>query len=398
VTIHEANRELGGLLRTGIPEYRLPRDVLDGEIQYILQHAVKVRAGKGVKRAELVRLTRLHEAVLVATGLQELRALDFDGGDRGIVMQGIDFLDRARSHSESMENLVVAVIGGGNTAVDSARSARRLGAQRVHIVYRRTREEMPAIEEEVNEALEEGIVLDELTAPVRLQRNGARALLTCQRMRLGEPDESGRPRPIPETTEDAHFDLPCDRVILALGQSVDLSLLPSGSEVSEEGVVLGRTSSPVYVCGDFATNEGTVAAAIGSGRRAAWIIHRTLTGEDFFPKSQPVVATPDVIRNRLFTPQPRVRGETLPASLRRRGFEEVRKGLADEPHHHSAVHEANRCFSCGVCNFCDRCVVHCPEGIMVRNGDGYRFDESYCKGCGVCAEECPRGVIRMCNM
>ncbi len=398
VTIYESNSELGGLLRTGIPAYRLPRNILNDEIKYILAHGVHAATGAAIDNAGLIRLTREHAAVLIAAGLQESRPLNLAGDFNGIVIQGLDFLERARRQAETVTDQEIVVIGGGNTAVDAARSARRLGAKRVHIVYRRTREEMPAIEEEIAEALEEGIVLDELVSPLRLRRDALGALLTCQRMRLGDPDESGRRSPTPEDTEDAQFDLRCDRVVLALGQTVDLSLLPVDSELKDGCVSLGRTGAPVYTCGDFATNSGTVAAAIGSGRKAAWTIHKALSGEDLFPKCEFSVAGPEVMRNALIQKVPSRHGEALPASIRRRNFDEVRTGFSPDDSDRCAATEAMRCLSCGVCTYCDRCMAHCPEGVIVRNADGYQFDYRYCKGCGLCAEQCPRGGIAMLNI
>jgi NADPH-dependent glutamate synthase beta subunit-like oxidoreductase len=398
VTIYESNRELGGLLRTGIPAYRLPRDVLDDEIQYILDHGVHAATGAKIDNAGLLRLTREHAAIVVAAGLQESRQLDLGFDQDSVVVQALDFLDRARQQMDTLKGQEVVVVGGGNSAVDAARSARRLGAKRVHIIYRRTREEMPAIEEEIKDALEEGIILDELVAPLVLRRDTLGPLLTCQRMRLGELDGSGRRRPVPEDTEDAQFELRCDLVILALGQSADLSVLPADSEMKDGSISLGRTGAPVYSCGDFATNSGTVASAIGSGRRAAWTIHRALTGEDLFPNRSLPVATREVMRNGLIDPAPSRHSATLPASVRRNNFDEVRTGLPDGESDHGAQAEARRCLSCGVCTYCDQCMVHCPEGVIVREADGYRFDYSYCKGCGLCSEQCPRGGIAMINI
>jgi NADPH-dependent glutamate synthase beta subunit-like oxidoreductase len=255
---------------------------------------------------------------------------------------------------------------------------------------------MPAIKDELDEGFEEGVKLDELVAPLRIRLDGVGALLTCQRMRLAEPDETGRRRPVPETTEDAQFDLRCDRVILALGQSRDVSILPAGSAIHDNQAVLGLTDSPILICGDFASNDGTVAAALGSGRRAAWHVHKTLTGEDLFPPSETGVAGAEYVLTQVFSHAPRGRSVSLSGQLRRSSFAEVHKGLRPG----TADAEAQRCFSCGVCNGCDRCVDHCPEGIMRRDpsGYGYRFDESYCKGCGVCAAECPRGVVYMAEL
>ncbi len=395
VTLLEGNEELGGVLCTGIPAYRLPRSVVAEEIGYILQHGVEVKTGCFLGRKDLLSLSHQHAAVFVGTGLQDSRTLNLGGLAKDLIEQGIDFLDRVRGGDVRLSGQHVVVIGGGNTAVDAARSARRIGATSVQIVYRRTRTEMPAITEEIEEALEEGIRLNELVMPMRFQRDGLGTVLTCQRMRLGEPDESGRPRPVPDAGEDAHFDLRCDRVILALGQTSNVAILPEGSQISSGGVLLGLSGAPIFAGGDFATNEGTVADAIGSGRRGAWHIHRTLTDEDLFPAPKEPVATPEVITMHLFGRAPSHHSVMLPAADRRHTFKEVRLGLADGPDRHPAVAEAQRCFSCGVCNECDRCIDYCPEGIVLRDGDGYRFDYGYCKGCGICSSQCPRGVIYM---
>ena len=340
-------------------------------------------------------------AVFVATGLQEMRALNLGGLSDDFVEQGIDFLDQVRRGQRSLHGEHVIVVGGGNTAMDAARSARRVGAASVTVVYRRTRDEMPAIAEEIDEALDEGVHLHELVLPLQVHREGSKTLLTCQRMRLGAPDASGRPRPEPDVGPDAQFDLECDRVILALGQSHDLSVLPEGAEIhADDGkVLLGLAACPIFAGGDFATNEGTVSAAIGSGRRAALHVHRTLTGEDLFPPPAEAVAGPEEITMHVFSHVPREDGVVMPPDLRRRSFTEVRLGLVDDPGHRPATIEANRCFSCGVCNSCDRCVSYCPEGVLVRDGEqAYKFDYEYCKGCGVCASQCPRGVIYMAEL
>lgn len=395
VTLFEGEDELGGVLRTGIPAYRLPRDVLSEEISHILKHGVETHTGLFLGRRDLLALTHAHASVFAATGLQEFRSVDLGSAGSQHVQQGIQFLDGVRTGSVRLYERRVIVIGGGNTAVDAARSALRVGAKDVRIVYRRTREQMPAIREEIEEAIDEGIALDELVSPLRLADNGHGLALTCQRMMLGDPDESGRPRPVPDMSEGSQFELSCDLVILALGQSMDISILPEGSEIREGQSVLGLSGAPLFVGGDFATNEGTVAAAIGSGRKAAWHIHRTLSGEDLFPPAAEPTATSDQITMHVFDHRPTEAVPMLDPHDRRRTFREVRIGFQDRPDHRPAVEEANRCFSCGVCNTCDQCLEYCPEGILLRDGTGYRFDYSYCKGCGVCATVCPRGVIYM---
>ncbi len=400
VTLFEAGDELGGVLRTGIPAYRLPREVLDREIGYILSHDISVRTGQALSRADMLTLSREFQAVFVATGLQHVSDLDL--GDQAPVapLQGLHFLEQVRQGNMRLTGQRVVVIGGGNTAMDAARSALRVGAREVRVVYRRTRSEMPAIYEEVEQALEEGIILDELVAPVSLQDSGNGPVLTCQGMKLGPPDASGRPRPIADTRPEARFDLACDLVILALGQSHDISILPEGSEIKEGKALLGLSGAPLFVGGDFATNAGTVAAAIGCGLRAARHIHRTLTGEDLFPPAEEPVATSAQIRFQRFEHQPPEAVRTLSPAVRRRCFDEVHLGFQAGPGGAGAVAEAQRCLSCGVCNRCDRCLEYCPEGILRRSDgeDGYVFDLEYCKGCGVCMTACPRGAIYMAQL
>lgn len=396
VTLFEAGKELGGVMRTGIPSYRLPRDVLDREISYIVRHGVDVRTQQRINRERLLELTHEFAAVFVATGLQELRALNLGKQQSDIVQQGIDFLDRVREGEEFLTGQRVVVVGGGNTAMDAARSALRIGARNVQIVYRRTRAEMPAIAEEIDEALEEGIELHELVQPLRLHQDAMGAVLTCQRMQLGEPDESGRRRPVPMETEDSQFELRCDRVLLALGQSADLSVFPEGSDVVENGKLAGLTGAPVFAGGDLATNEGTVTAAVGSGHKAALHVHQTLTGENLFPPEAAEVAGPEHVTMHIFDRQRARHGAEVPVATRVKSFTEVRLGLVDEPGNEAAVLEAGRCLSCGVCNDCNRCLEYCPEGVMRHVGDGdYEFNFDYCKGCGICASQCPRGVVYM---
>jgi len=397
VTLYEAGDELGGVLRTGIPSYRLPRDVLDEEINYILSHDITARTGCQLRREDMLRLSREYQAVFVATGLQNVSDLNLGDTASAAPVQGLHFLEKVRKGDERLDGQRVIVIGGGNTAMDAARSALRIGASEVRVVYRRTRSEMPAIFEEIEQALEEGIILDELVSPVSLVDTDNGPVLTCQGMKLGPPDDSGRPRPIADTSSEARFDLPCDLVILALGQSHDISILPEGSDIKEGEALLGLSGAPFFVGGDFATNEGTVSAAIGCGVRAARHIHRTLTGEDLFPPPEDPIATADQIKFNRFAHQSRAAINTLSPEQRRRCFDEVHLGFQAGPNGEGAVNEALRCLSCGVCNKCDRCLEYCPEGILRRSDekDGYVFDLEYCKGCGVCMTACPRGAIYM---
>jgi len=400
VTLFEAGEELGGVLRTGIPAYRLPRDVLDEEIDYILSYDITAHTACQLKREDMLRLSREYQAVFIATGLQNVSDLDLGQTASLTPIQGLHFLEKVRQGNERLDGQRVIVIGGGNTAMDAARSALRIGASEVRVVYRRTRSEMPAIFEEIEQALEEGIILDELVSPVVLTDSESGSVLTCQGMKLGPPDDSGRPRPIADTSPEARYDLPCDLVILALGQSHDISILPEGSVIKEGESLLGLSGAPFFVGGDFATNAGTVSAAIGCGVRAARHIHRTLTGEDLFPPAEEPIATSDQIRFNRFAHQSREAVNTLSPDLRRRCFEEVHLGFQAGPDGEGAVSEALRCLSCGVCNKCDRCLEYCPEGVLKRDDEtgGYVFDLEYCKGCGVCMTACPRGAIYMAEL
>ena len=375
-------------MRTGIPVYRLPREALDRDIARVLDLGVEAVCDTRIDHQRLLQLSHEFDAVLAATGLQRLTALDL-GKDMGGVTQGIEFLDQARQDAVSVRGEDVVVIGGGNTAIDAARSAWRLGAASVRILYRRTREEMPAIAEEVDEAIDEGIAIDFLCAPIRVAPDGCKRRLTCQRMELGEPDASGRRRPVP--LPDSEFDLSCDRIVLALGQAADMSLLPDEARLSkEQPAIEGEGAAPVYPAGDLLTNEGTVTAAIGCGQDMALRLHERFSGQRLFREQPPegTVVRADRIRMHHFERHPQHRENVVPIAGRAESFDEVRQGL-------EGIEEAKRCLSCGVCNDCDRCVTYCPDGVLRRVGRDLVFDYDYCKGCGVCASECSRAVIYM---
>jgi len=406
VVVFEAGPQIGGLLRRGIPDFRLPGEVLTRELDRIADLGVEWVTDSPVGRDRLLEMSRGYAALVVATGLQEMRNLALGVGGTDVVMQGIDFLDRVKSSAVRVTGEDVVVVGGGNTAMDAARSALRLGARSVRVVYRRTREEMPAIDEEVDEGLEEGVVIDFLVQPIALEPvaqadgGGGAHGLRCRRMELGEPDDSGRRRPVP--ISDSDFDLSCDRVILAMGQSPDLSIFPEGTEVREGDALLGVLERPIFAVGDLATKEGTVAAAIGSGRRAALHVHQTLTGiveptghesrvrSDVDEWNDEVIRS-EALRMHLFEREPRHDGPALAPEERLTSFDEIHGGLEDTA-------EARRCLSCGVCNECDLCITYCPEGVLKRVGHALVFDYAYCKGCGICVTECPRNVVFMSHL
>ncbi len=423
ITVFEALPVAGGMMRVGIPGYRLPRQVLDREIADIEALGVEIKTG--IRLGDNLPMSELddYDAVFIAVGLQKSRQLNIPGEDAEGVIHGLEFLKKVNLGEKAQVGPKVAVIGGGNTAIDAARSALRLGSD-VTILYRRSRAEMPAIAGEIEEALAEGVRIRYLTAPVELLTANDRVTgLKCVKMELGAPDESGRRRPLPITGSE--FAVEADTVIPAIAQEADLSFfqLPTSNlqlpvEVEQGRIVIneaGATTVPaIFAGGDVATPFGTVAHAVGSGKRAALAIDRYLRGEElagFPPLDEAVHAVPEdmdptVVRFEdlnlaYFEELERTEQSQMPLEERVRGFEEVNLGFGEE----EAQAEAERCFSCGTCNLCDTCFIFCPDVAIVRTpplspptfggdeGGGYEINYDYCKGCGICAEECPRYAI-----
>jgi 2-oxoacid:acceptor oxidoreductase gamma subunit (pyruvate/2-ketoisovalerate family)/2-oxoacid:acceptor oxidoreductase delta subunit (pyruvate/2-ketoisovalerate family) len=386
-TIYEGEKSLGGVLRTGIPSYRLPREVLDREIDGILDLGVEARTGVFLDREKIAELGGRYDAVILAFGLARLTGLEAAGKERQGVEQGIRFLHRLNFGDGAPLRGHVVVLGGGNTAMDCARSALRLGAERVTVAYRRTHEEMPAIREEIEEAANEGVEFLFLRQPVAFRGNGRVEEVELAEVELGDPDETGRRRPL---VTDRTSRLRCDTVLLAIGQSADRGVLPEGAEVVNGRVHRNGRPMNLFVAGDFATGEGTVAHAIGDGRRAAGRALRAL-GEDakVFVRPDRAEAVPiSGIHFDHFPPAPPALEPHLPVAERRRSFAESNRGLSN-------AKEAERCFSCGHCTQCDTCLVYCPEGIIDRTSTGYAVDLNFCKGCGICVTECPRDALEM---
>ncbi|HET8733886.1 MAG TPA: FAD-dependent oxidoreductase, partial [Anaeromyxobacteraceae bacterium] len=374
VTIHEGESCLGGVLRTGIPAYRLPEDVLDRDVGRILALGVTARTGTFLDGVGVAALAAENDAVIVAAGLRKLTALDAPGVDLPGVIQGIRFLDDVKRGAAPRLSGHVVVAGGGNTAVDCARTALRLGAETVTIAYRRGRKEMPAIASEVDEAVAEGVRLAPCRQPVQVTGEGRVEAIVLAEVELGEPDASGRRRPVVTGRTET---LRCDALLLALGQSADRSVVPDLPNV--------------WTAGDMATGDGTVTHAIGDGRRAAVRVLAALDGRPEPVRERPApesLVTPAHVRFSHFevaSPHREVHRLGEEGAL---GFDEVNLGL-DGPA------EAARCFSCGTCTQCDTCLLYCPEGTILRVGDGYRVEGDACKGCGMCVAECPRRAMEM---
>jgi 2-oxoacid:acceptor oxidoreductase delta subunit (pyruvate/2-ketoisovalerate family) len=442
VTVYDEAAEAGGLLRQGIPAYRLPRDVLDRQIDRIASMGIDIRTGVRLAGAEASSELDGYDAVFYATGAHRAKPLGVAGEDGPGIAAGLEFLKAVNRGERPAIGHRVAVVGGGNTAMDCARTALRLGASPV-VVYRRTREEMPAIPQEVEEAMREGIEFAFLAAPAGFCWDGDRLVaMRIQRMELGAPDASGRRRPVP--VEDGGYSIPVDTVLTAIGEDAELDVLPESLPRDGGAVRVDDLASTgqarLFAGGDVAGVERTVADAIGSGKRAAMGIDRLFRGPGAGPGSARAAEDGDdagsgerggggehggdlqalrwgrtgqvsISRARRDDPVRRTnptdevigvealqlahfrREPRLEAGSRKAvDFGEVNLGLDLE----QAMAEANRCFNCGVCNDCELCLILCPDvAITRREGGGFDIDLNYCKGCGICAAECPRGAMVM---
>ncbi|MFQ5814331.1 MAG: NAD(P)-binding protein, partial [Anaerolineae bacterium] len=374
VTIFEALPEPGGMLRVGIPEYRLPKAILKDEVGYIERLGVEIRTntrlGEGIT---LEDLRQDYEAVFIATGAHESRKLGVPGEEAEGVIHGVDFLRRVNLGEKVEIGDRVAIIGGGNTAVDAARVARRLGARDVSMLYRRSRAEMPALAEEVEGAEAEGIGLTFLVTPTRvLTEDGMVSGLELIRMELGEPDASGRPRPIP--IKGSEFTIAVDSVIPALGQASNLGFAKGlGLETSRRGrlVVDGDTMATnvqgVFAGGDVVTGPWIAIQAMSNGRRAARAMDQYLRGQPMHVGEFEVLIPPEELTEEEIELLRQERGikHRLPVSElepaeRIRDFREVELAFTLE----AAIEEAARCLECGICSECRECVKLCERGAI----------------------------------
>ena len=388
VTVMEAGPLMGGMMRFGIPKYRLPRDILDAEMQRIVDMGVTVRLG--TKVADLAQTTKDggYDATFLAVGAHIAKRAFIPAKDSARILDAVAVLRSMEGEDKPMLGRRVVVYGGGNTAIDVARTAKRLGATEAIIVYRRTREKMPAHDFEVEEALEEGVMVKWLST-IKQAGEGA---LTIEKMVL---DEKGNPQPTGELET-----LEADSVILALGQEVDLGLLHgvTGLEVSD-GVVrvdpatmmTGRAG--LFAGGDMVPAERNVTVAIGHGKKAARHIDAWLRGTLLQPAPKHPVATFERINAWYYSDAPKTVRPQLDLARRTSSFDEVQGGLTED----NALFEARRCLSCGNCFECDNCYGVCPDNAVIKLGPGNRFDFNYdyCKGCGICVAECPCGAIDM---
>ncbi len=456
VHVFDAMPKMGGMLRYGIPDYRLPQDVLDREIDVLRRMNIVFYNGKRLgKDIDYDELKAQYDAVFLGLGAWGLRSMGLPGEEHPAVMQGSEFLRKVNEGERPILPKKVAVIGGGNTAMDAARSAIRLGAE-VTVLYRRGQEQMPALEHEVEEAEEEGIVFSYLTQPVEFISDGATlSAVKCVRMELGEPDDSGRRRPVP--VEGSEFEVEAGMALLAVGQMVDTSsLAESGISLDRRGMIVanertGQTSdSKVFAGGDVVTGPSIAVEAVGAAHRAADAIDRFLRGEQIELPSLYIHVKHDVTRKDIGNParSPRIRTPVRPVAERITDFDEYESGLSEEEamiagqrclecgcmaynscllreyatktgasqdaysgdmlhkgideRHPFIVHEAGKCISCG------RCIRVCSEVCGVNAIDFVNrgivvdvqapFDEAWqdsdCVSCGACVDICPTGALQ----
>ena len=385
VTVRDDSPEAGGMMRYGIPSYRLPRDVVDAEIRRIADLGVRLELGRAV--TDLGSELDAFDAVFLAVGAHIGRRADIPAGDSARIVDAVSMLAGLEKGERPLLGRRVAVYGGGNTAMDVARTARRLGAADAIVVYRRTRERMPAHDIEVQEALEEGVRMRWLSTIVYAGDDQVR----IEKMRL---DESGFPQPTGEFEE-----LDADSVVLALGQQADLALVENLPEVTvADGVVrvdaammTGRAG--LFAGGDMVPGERTVTVAVGHGKQAARNIDAWLRGTAYTHPDRPELATYERLNTWYYSDAPATVRPQLDVARRITTFDEVTAGLTAE----TALFEARRCMSCGNCLECDNCFGVCPDNAVIKLGPGkrYEIDLDFCKGCGLCAAECPSGAITM---
>jgi NADPH-dependent glutamate synthase beta subunit-like oxidoreductase len=388
VTIREAGPVPGGMMRFGIPKYRLPRDVVDAEVQRIVDMGVVLELGTRVDDIPAAMSEEGFDACFAAIGAHLAKKVDIPAPDALKILDAVSFLHDMETGDAPLQlGRRVVVYGGGNTAVDVARTARRLGAEPV-IVYRRTREQMPAHDFEIDEALEEGVVVNWL----RTIKEADEHALKVEKMTL---DENGWPQPTGEFET-----IEADTVVLALGQNVDQSLLTNleGVELNRDGVVeVGpdmMTAYPgVFAGGDMVPSERTVTVAVGHGKKAARNIDAYLRGASYAPAPKHEIASFEKLNTWYYTDAAQTIQPMLDDIRRQTTFDEVVAGL-DET---NALFEARRCLSCGNCFECDNCYGICPDNAITKLGPGKRFEfkYDYCKGCAMCATECPCGAIMM---
>jgi len=387
VEIYEAGPMAGGMMHFGIPSYRLPRDVLDAEIKRIENMGVKIVLNHRVDDLVAEKEEGDFDAIFIAVGAHISKRTDIPSRDAGKMLDAIGFLKDVETGNAPKLGRRVAIYGGGNTAMDAARVAKRLGYEPL-IIYRRDRAHMPAHDFEATEALEEGVKIHWL----RTIKNITETTFTVEVM---EVDDKGRPRPTGQFET-----LEADALIMALGQDVDTSFMHKmpGLQFKEDGVVIVNdqmmTGCPgLFAGGDMVPSDRTVTIGVGHGKKAARNIDAWLRGESFVKPRKHDLATFDKLHVWYYTDAAQRPQGHLDIKGRQSSFQEVVEGLTQK----EALYEAKRCLSCGNCYECDGCFGACPEDAIIKLGPGkrYRYDYDLCTGCAVCFEQCPCHAIEL---
>jgi dissimilatory sulfite reductase flavoprotein subunit len=397
VTVYEKTGKAGGMLYWGIPFYRLPANVLQAEIQRIEDMGVEIKLNTTIgKDITVEQLNEKHAAIFLGIGAHKGRAMKIPGEEGPNVWTGTEYLYQINDGEKVDVGKSVVVIGGGDTAVDAARAARRAGAD-VTILYRRTRTEMPAIDSEIEDALQEDVKLELLVAPVEIKRTDDKVTaIVVRKMELGEPDDSGRRRPVP--IEGSDYEIAVDSVVAAISQNPDWSPL---SSINPEGKWItadeyGMVSEGLWAGGDV-LNLGLATIAVGQGRCAAEALHAKLRGEKPPAKSNIPQVDKARIKMDFYESKPRAEKSHRPVE----GWlsapdEEIAIGLTNE----QFLHEISRCFSCGLCFGCENCWMYCTPSCFKKldnptPGNYYSVNIATCDGCSKCKDECPCGFLDM---
>ncbi|HWH38962.1 MAG TPA: NAD(P)-binding protein [Usitatibacter sp.] len=387
VTVRDAGPVAGGMMRFGIPKYRLPRDVLQAEIDRIVALGVRLELDAKVERLGETMARERFDAAFLAVGAHLAKRAYIPAGSSARILDAIAVLRSMEGEEKPLLGRRVVVYGGGNTALDVARTAKRLGATDSIIVYRRTREKMPAHDSELEEALQEGVMVKWLSTI----KHAGETSLTVEKMAL---DDKGFPQPTGELET-----LEADSLVLALGQEVDLSLLDGipGLEAKDGVVQVGpdmmTAHAGIFAGGDMVPSERTVTVAVGHGKKAARHIDAWLRSTRYAKPAAHAAATFERLNTWYYSDAPKTIRPMLDTLRRQSTFDEVQGGLDES----NALFEARRCLSCGNCFECDNCYGVCPDNAVVKLGPGkrFQFNYDYCKGCGICAQECPCGAIEL---
>ncbi|MBU0677736.1 MAG: NAD(P)-binding protein [Verrucomicrobia bacterium] len=388
VTIHEAGPMLGGMMHFGIPKYRLPREVLDGEAKRIQDTGIEVVLNHKVEDVIKEKEEGGFDAVFIAVGAHLSRRIDIPARDAGTILDAVSFLKDVEMGEKPLIGRRVAIYGGGNTAMDAARTAKRLGAEEALIIYRRNRGKAPAHDFEIEDTLEEGIDIHWLRTIKQIDA-------TTFQVEKMELNAEGWPEPTGEIEE-----LEADSLILALGQDVDTGFMQAlpNVEFKKDGAVVVNDQmmtgcEGVFAGGDMVPSDRTVTVATGHGKKAARHIDAWLKGKGFTKPEKHELVSHDMLNMWFYTDAAQRKQSQIDITRRQQSFEEVVGGIDEK----AAVFEAQRCLSCGNCFECDGCYGACPEDAIIKLGPGKRYEYNYdlCTGCAICFEQCPCGAIKM---